>query len=93
MDILGWLLLTAPSSAPTSAPAGLPRMDSIDWCVFVVALLAVPLALRANVNWWRKSRTDGQPRDWQSFWMIATGLICMVAIACWYLVKFILPAR
>ncbi len=68
-------------------------MDTIDWVVFAIAILAIPLSLWANLRWWRRSRPGQLPRDWQSFWMITIGLVCMVAIVCWYLVKFILPGR
>ncbi|MCG3180866.1 MAG: hypothetical protein BIFFINMI_03229 [Phycisphaerae bacterium] len=68
-------------------------MDGIDRVVFVVAILAIPVSIWANVRWWRKVRRNELPREWQSFWMIMVGLVCMISIVCWYLFKFILPAR
>jgi hypothetical protein len=64
-------------------------MDEIDWAVFIVAAVATPLAMWANVRWWLKSRQGELPRDWQSFWLVFLGLLCMVVIVCWYLVKYI----
>jgi len=66
-------------------------MDRIDWCIFVIALLAIPVSVWFNIRWWIKSRSSGLPRDWQSLAMIVVGLVCMVAIAAYYLFKFILP--
>ena len=68
-------------------------MDAIDWCVFAVATVAIPLSLWLNFRWWRKTRAGELPKDWQSFGMITVGLVCMIAIVCWFLFKFILPGR
>jgi hypothetical protein len=67
-------------------------MDNVDWAILVIAILAIPVSLWANIRWWR-SRAGEQRRDWQSFWMVVIGLVCMVAIVVYYLVKFIIPNR
>lgn len=91
---LAGVAMGARGAMATTAPvASRPRMDMIDWTVFVVALAAIPASVWAGVRWWLRTRAEEVRRDWQSFWLIVTGLVCMVAIVCWYLIKFILPLR
>ena len=69
------------------------KMDPIDWGVFVVACVAIPISIWANIRWWRKVRKSELPRDWQSFWLILIGLVCMIAVICWYVIRFIIPGK
>lgn len=66
------------------------KMDTIDWCVFVLAIICIPPSIWALFRWWRKSQKKNLPRDWQSFWMITIGLVCMIAIVLWYYFRFII---
>ncbi len=68
-------------------------MDRIDWCIFIVAVAAIPVSFWLNVRWWRRSRRGDQPQDWQSLAMFTLGLVCMIAIVVYYLVKFIIPGK
>jgi hypothetical protein len=76
---------------PTDWP--ILAMDSGDWGIFVVACLAILVSIWAQVRWWIKNRANARARDWQSFWMIAIGLLCFVAIVCIYLFKLLAPGR
>ncbi len=81
-----------PESLPTMLAAA-QHMDGIDWVVFVAAVILIPLSVWWNIRWWRKSRRSELPRDWQSFVLIVLGLVCMIAIVCWYYFRFIRDGR
>jgi len=67
-------------------------MDTVDWVVFAAAACAMPVSAWHNFRCWTKARAKNRASDWQSFWMMLLGTVCMIGIVCWYLFKFILRA-
>ena len=84
--MLQWVQAVMPILA---AAAG---MDRIDWSIFAVASCVTPLSAWLNFRLWNRARAHTRAADWQSFWMMLLGTVCMIGIVGWYLFKFILRA-